>query len=174
MFPRKEAHLAGDNSQLLDIIAQVSPDEASAARTIATVNRVRKSLADAEAQVAKTTAITGKLDEAVKRFQQQPAIDKLSKQFAEAVRSGKDLDKTIEDIAKRLTQLNASSDQISAVTRGLTAVSANEQAGPSFGQQVTQAGRALFNAPDIGGSTTVSRALIGGGAAIDALGLSLE
>lgn len=45
--------------------------------------------------------------------------------------------------------------------------------GRTLGQNITKAGRDLFNLPDVGGSTTLSRLMILGGAATDKLGLSL-
>jgi hypothetical protein len=45
--------------------------------------------------------------------------------------------------------------------------------GRTLGQNITRAGRGLFNAPDVGGSTAIARAAIAGGAVVDKLGLSV-
>lgn len=49
----------------------------------------------------------------------------------------------------------------------------NDNGGRSVGQNITRFGRGLFNAPDVGGSTTIARASIAGGAIVDKLGLSI-
>jgi len=47
-----------------------------------------------------------------------------------------------------------------------------DEGGTTFGRSVYKAGRSLFNAPDIGGSTTLSRAMVGIGALFDKMGIT--